>query len=121
MMMVDTGDPRSVTGHIVSGAIASATVAGGINYSQYKKGQVTKQEAVKNTVKLSAQGGVATGAAIAAANYLGNGSVFGMLSAMSVGIAGVYAIEKVSEAYDEKVLAIKNEENEKIEKEEVDG
>ncbi len=96
--MIDTGAPRNVTGHVVSGAIASAAIAGGMQYSQLKQGKVSQKEAIATTVKLSLQGGIATGAAIAAANHLGRGSIFGVLGALSIGIAGVYAVEKVSEA-----------------------
>lgn len=109
--MIDTGDARSVTGHVVSGAVASAVVAGGINYNSYKKEEVSKNDAIKNSIKLTAQGGVATGSAIAAANYLGRGNYLGMLSAISLGFGGVYAIEKISEKLNEtKMIEEKIEE-----------
>jgi len=101
-MVINTGEERSVAGHVVSGAIASATIAGGVNYSQYKKGAIEKEAAIKSSIKLTLQGGIATGAAIAAANYLGRGSVLWALGAISVGVAGVYGIEKISETIDEK-------------------
>jgi len=93
--MIDTGEPRSVTGHAVSGAVASAVVAGSINY------EITKEEAVQNSIKLTVQGGVATGSAIAAANYLGKGNYLGMLAAVTLGLGGVYAVEKVAEKISE--------------------
>jgi hypothetical protein len=114
-MVINTGEERSVTGNVVSGAVASATIASGINYSQYKRGAVDKQTAVKNTIKLSIQGGIATGAAIAAANYLGRGSLLGMLSSVSFGIAGVYGVEKISEAIDEKMAKVEVVENQEEE------
>jgi len=114
-MVINTGEERSVTGHVVSGAIASATIAGGLNYSQYKKGAIEKEVAIKNSIKLTLQGGIATGAAIAAANYLGKGSVLGVLSAISVGVAGVYGVEKISEAIDEKMAKVEVVENQEEE------
>jgi len=96
-LAIDTGAPRSVTGHVVSGALAAGALAAALNYNKYKKGEIAKKEAVKDSLKLSAQGGIATGSAIAAANYVGQGNIFGMLTAVSVGAMGVYAIEKVNE------------------------
>jgi len=113
-LMVDTGAPRSVSGHIVSGALASGALAGALNYNKLAKEEITKDEAVKNTVKLSAQGGIATGSAIAAANYLGQGNILGMLSAISLGAMGVYAVEKVSEKIEEQIK-IKDAQVEQIE------
>ena len=99
--MIDTGEPRSVTGHAVSGAVASAVVAGSINYNNYNKDKITKEEAVQNSIKLAVQGGVATGSAIAATNYLGKGNYLGMLAAVTLGLGGVYAVEKVAEKISE--------------------
>ena len=96
-LAIDTGAPRSVTGHVVSGALASGALAGALNYDKFKKEQMSKNEAVQNTIKLSVQGGIATGSAIAAANYIGQGNFFGMLTAVSIGAMGVYATQKVSE------------------------
>jgi hypothetical protein len=100
--MIDTGTPRSVLGHVVSGTIASAAIAGGMHYNQVQKGTLDKKAAIRTTIKLSLQGGVATGAAIAAANHLGKSNFFGVLSALSIGVAGVYAIEKINDYVQEK-------------------
>lgn len=113
--LIDTGDPRSVTGHIVSGALAAGAVAGAFNYNKYVKGEVSRGEAVSNSLKLTAQGGIATGSAIAAANYLGQNNIFGMLTAVSIGAMGIYAVEKVSERIEEKTLLEDNDEVELIE------
>ncbi|MCV6608056.1 MAG: hypothetical protein OIF32_07590 [Campylobacterales bacterium] len=102
--MINTGEPRNVTGHVVSGAAASAIVATGLNYSKYKKEEISKEEAIKNGVKLTVQGGIATGSAIAAANYLGQGKTLGFLSALAVGALGVYSVEKISEKIEEQKL-----------------
>ncbi len=95
--MINTGEPRNVTGHVVSGALASAVVASGVNYNSYSKNELSKEEAVKNSIKLTIQGGVATGSAIAAANYLGKGNFLGMLGAISIGLGGIYAVEKIND------------------------
>ena len=95
--MLNMGEPRNVRGHVVSGALAAGMVASAMNYDRYQKATLSKEDAIKNTLKLSIQGGIATGSAIAAANYLGRGSLFGMLSAISIGIAGIYGVEKLYE------------------------
>ncbi len=109
--MIDTGEPRSVTGHVVSGAVASAVVAGSVNYSNYTNDEITKEEAIKNSIKLTVQGGVATGSAIATANYLGKGNYLGMMAAISLGLGGVYAVEKIAQKLSEtKQIEEKTEE-----------
>lgn len=100
--MIDTGDDRSVTGHTISGAVASAVVAGSINYGKYKKDEISYEEAVSDSIKLTAQGAIATGSAIAAANSVGNNNAMGFLTAISMGIMGVYAIEQISQKLQEK-------------------
>jgi len=96
-LSINTGAPRNVVGHVVSGSLAAGAVAVALNYDKYKKGEIEKREAINDSIKLTAQGGIATGSAIAAANYLGKGSILNMFTAISVGIAGVYAVEKVNE------------------------
>lgn len=103
-LAINTGAPRNVTGHVVSGALAAGALAAALNYNKYKKGEMAKNEAISNSLKLSAQGGVATGSAIAAANYMGKGNIMGVLTAISVGAMGVYAVEKVSEKLEERKL-----------------
>jgi len=93
--VINTGDPRSVTGHMVSGAVACAIVSGAVNYKKFQDGDMEKSKAVRDTLKKSAQGGIATGAAISAANHLGSGNWFKALSAMSMGMASLYAVEIV--------------------------
>lgn len=108
-ILIETGDSRHVVGHIVSGAAASAVVAGSINYGKYKREEISSQEAVKNSVKLTAQGGIATGSAVAAANYLGQNNFLGFLTALSVGAMGVYGVEQISQRLDHKARQLKEE------------
>jgi len=82
---------------ITRGAISSAAVAGIINYNKLKKNEVTKEEAVKNSLKIGIQGGIATGAAISATNSYAANNLFGMLTALSIGAAGIYAVEKIND------------------------
>ena len=37
MKTINTGTPRNVLGHVISGAIASAVISGAINYKKYQK------------------------------------------------------------------------------------
>lgn len=117
---INTGDPRNVVGHVISGAIASAIVSGTLNYKKTMQRKMSTKDAIKDTVKITTQGGIATGSAIAAANYIGqpNGWMKA-LTAVSVGMAGIYAVEildeKLSQTYDElpqmeEVQALEGEE-----------
>jgi uncharacterized membrane protein len=83
---IDTGDQRSVTGHLISGTVFSAVFAGSI------------------------KGGIATASAIATANYIGTGDILKALTAMSLGAIGVYTTQKV---YDK--LEIESEKKQEIE------
>ena len=113
--VINTGEPRNVLGHIVSGAVASAIVSGSINYKKTKEEKITSQEAVRDTVKKTSQGAIATGAAIATANYLGQrGGFFKALTAASIGMAGVYAVEKLDEKLQEKCETQKIENEDKL-------
>jgi len=96
-IVIDTGTPRSVNGHIVSGALASGTIASALNYHRYNKNEIDKKEAIQSTLKLAIQGGIATSSAIAAANFLGEGKIFKMLSVISLGVFGIYTLEKIDE------------------------
>lgn len=116
--VINTGEPRNVLGHIVSGAVASAIVSGSINYKKTKENEISKKQAVTDTVKKTSQGAIATGAAIATANYLGQkDGFFKALTAASIGMIGVYAVEKLDEKLQEKCEIIENEEKLVLEKE----
>ena len=41
-IVIDTGAPRNVLGHVISGAIASAVISGAINYKKAQSRQITK-------------------------------------------------------------------------------
>ena len=102
-MIIDTGDERSVTGHFVSGAIAAGVFTGSMNYSKYKKADISQKEFLAETVKNSVQGGMGTAAAVATTNYIGRGDYIAALTAMSLGVVGVYATEKLYENIDYKI------------------
>ncbi len=105
LRMINTGEPRNIVGHIVSGAVASAVVSGAVNYKKYKENKIDKGEAIRDTVKMTSQGAVATGAAIATANYVGSNSPIKALGALSVGLLGVYALEVLEDKAKDKCLA----------------
>ena len=44
---IDTGAPRNVLGHVISGAIASAVVSGAINYKKFKVEKFQKKMPLK--------------------------------------------------------------------------
>jgi len=92
---IDTGDERSVVGHLVSGTVFSAVFGGSINYSKYKKDEIDKNELFNDTAKMALQGGIATASAVATANYIGRGNWLGAMTAASIGAMGVYTTQKV--------------------------
>lgn len=94
-LRVNTPESKVVAKQIATGVVVSGTAIGFINYHQYKKEQMSKEEALKNALKVVAQGSVATGTAIAISRYLERKSLIGALSALSLGVAGIYGIEKV--------------------------
>lgn len=108
-IIIDTGTPRNVLGHVISGAIASAIVSSAINYKKTQSRQITKKEAIKDTIKRTSQGAIATGSAIATANYLGQkGGLLKAMTALSIGIMGIYAVEIIEEKLDQKYLTTEN-------------
>ena len=108
-IVIDTGTPRNVLGHVISGAIASAVVSGAINYKKAQNRQITKKEAIKDTIKRTSQGAIATGSAIPNANNLGQkGGLLKAATALSIGMAGIYAIEVIEEKLDQKYLTNEN-------------
>ncbi|MFY9073960.1 hypothetical protein CRU99_10590 [Malaciobacter mytili] len=111
--VIDTGTPRNVLGHVISGAIASAVVSGTINYKKAKEAKISSNEAIKDTVKKTTQGAIATGTAIATANYLGQqGGFLKAMTALSIGMAGIYAVEVIDDKLNEKYEALTYEEDE---------
>src|SRR5574344_1510486 len=123
-LKINTGSPRNVLGHVISGAIASAVVSGAINYKKYKAGQIKSCEAIKDTTKRASQGAIATGSAIATTNYIGEGNYLRAITAASIGVAGIYAIELIEEKLEQKYLTNQNialEETEEIEDLEIVG
>lgn len=113
--LINTGEPRNVLGHIVSGAVASAIVSGTINYKKLKNEEISSKDAIKETLKRTSQGAIATGAAIATANYIGQkGGLFKALYAASIGMTGIYALEIIDNKLNEKYKSILENKNDLI-------
>lgn len=100
---------HDILGHMVNGAVASAIAAGTINFRRVKNDEATVSEAVRETVKRSSQGAIATGAAIATANHLGNKGFFSAFATTAAAIAGIYALEVLDDKLQGKQLTITNE------------
>lgn len=99
-MILDTGMPRSLSAHAVSGAAAGLITAGIANYQRYKSGSISQSQALGNTLKGTAQGALLGVCTIGIANALG--SPKGALSNIAessayllVGVAGSYALENM--------------------------
>lgn len=113
--LINTGEPRNIMGHIVSGALASAFISGTINYKKVKEGKALKNEAVRDTVKKTSQGAIATGAAIATSNYLGQeGGFLKAMTAASIGVAGIYALEVIDDKLESNQKEIEHKQEELI-------
>lgn len=99
-MIINTGIPRSVVGHTISGSIIGAMVSGVYEYSKYKKGEVSKSEAINATLKATLEGGIIAASGIAATNALGNptkkplSNALEAMSYVALGVAGVYGIQQ---------------------------
>lgn len=111
-LAIDTGSPRHVVGHFVSGSLAAGVASGAMNYQKLKNEEIDKKEFISNTARVSAQGGIATASAISAANYMGKGNWLGVFASVGVGALGLYATTKL---YD-KIDAPKDEKTSKEEK-----
>ncbi len=96
---INTGEPRHVFGHFVSGAVACGIASATLNYKDYKNKELSTKQILVSTLKTSVEGGAVTASAIAAANYLGKGNILGLLGSVSLGLASVYAIEQISQKY----------------------
>ena len=105
---INTGTPRNVLGHVISGAVASAVVSGAINYKKVQSGKLEKNDAIKGTIKRASQGAIATGSAIATTNYIGEKSWLKALTSVTIGVAGIYALELVEEKLEQKYLTNEN-------------
>ncbi|RXJ88729.1 hypothetical protein CRV01_08870 [Arcobacter sp. CECT 8983] len=79
---------------VITGAIASAVASSTINMRKVKNQEISKKEALRDTFKRTSQGAIATGAAVATADYLSQkGGFIKAMTTISVGMAGIYALE----------------------------
>lgn len=92
---------------IITGAIASAVASSTVNMRKVRNEEINLSEAVKDTVKRTSQGAIATGAAVATASYLSQkGGFFKALTTLSVGMAGIYALEVLDDKLQEKYAPV---------------
>lgn len=103
-MVINTGTPRSISGHAVSGAIIGLMLSGAYEYNKYKKGEVSKSQAIRTTLQATLEGGIITASGIAATNALGNvakkplQNTLEALSYVALGVAGVYGVQQLFSA-----------------------
>ena len=101
--MIETGDERNVTSYMISGTVFSAVFAGSMNYSKFKKDQITKDEMIQDTAKMAIQGGIGAASAVATANYIGSGNYIGAMMAIAGGAMGIYGTQMISEVVEKKI------------------
>lgn len=117
---IKLGQPKNVASYTLGAVFASGMTAAALNYNSYKKGEMNKQEAINNAIKLSIQGGIATGTAVTAGNSIGAKKYMNALSALSIGLTGIYLVEKVAENLQKgRPAMIEEAVGEEIESEEV--
>ncbi|XPV69527.1 MAG: hypothetical protein ACNI25_02910 [Halarcobacter sp.] len=98
-----TNNDNPVLRSIITGAVASAIASSTVNYRKVKNKEISTTLAIKETVKRSSQGAIATGAAVQTANYLTQkGGFLKAMTTISIGMAGIYAIEILDDKLDEK-------------------
>ncbi len=106
-MKVDTrlsaplGINQTPLDYIVSTALASGVVSGALNYEKVKKNKMSKSDAIKDTIKISSQAGIASGTTIAAIQYAVNKHYLSAFLSIGAGVGGVMAIEKICKTKEE--------------------
>lgn len=103
---------------VITGAVASAVASGTINMRKVKNEEISTQEALRDTLKRTSQGAIATGAAVATANYLTQkGGLFKALTTISFGMAGIYALEVLDDKLNNQCNELVCEETNLVEQE----
>lgn len=97
-MIFDTGATRSIPGHAVSGGIAGLMISGVYNYTKFKNGEISLENALQHTLKATAEGALITACAVGVANAFGSQkSILNNLlesgAYLALGVAGSYAIQ----------------------------
>ncbi|CAM2916888.1 hypothetical protein [Helicobacter burdigaliensis] len=102
-MIINTGTPRSVSAHLLSGALMGFMVGGVYEYNKLKNAKDKKQAqntAIKNTLKMTLEGGIVSACAIGAVNAISVSNKTPMQNILEAsmflgaGALGVYAISK---------------------------
>ncbi|CZE47630.1 hypothetical protein [Campylobacter geochelonis] len=93
---------RKPADHVVSGAIFAAITAGGLGYASAN--HKDKNDALKNTLKLALQGGIASGSAISCANAIATKNYTLAAISFAIGFGGVVAIEKLIKTKEEFII-----------------
>lgn len=102
-MIINTGTPRSVKGHAVSGAIFAFMLSSSYEYMIYKRGQKDAKNSAKKIIRASLEGAIVAASGIAASNALGDRTKSPLrnsleaLSYVSMGIAGIYVVNKFTQ------------------------
>ncbi|MGI0439556.1 hypothetical protein ACRE1S_03380 [Helicobacter himalayensis] len=96
-MIFDTGATRSILGHAVSGGIASLMISGVYNYTKFKNGEISLENALQHTFKAATEGALITACAVGVANALGSqkdvlNNLLESGAYLALGVAGSYAI-----------------------------
>ena len=57
-MIINTGMPRSITGHALSGGVIALILSGAYEILKVQKGEISQKEALKNTAVATLEGGI---------------------------------------------------------------
>ncbi|WP_300691410.1 hypothetical protein [Helicobacter sp. UBA3407] len=100
-MIINTGMPRSIAGHALSGGVIALILSGAYEILKVQKGEISQKEALKNTAVATLEGGIITACGIAAANSLGNTqlplkSLLEATTLVAVGVVSIYGIQALA-------------------------
>ncbi|PID47872.1 MAG: hypothetical protein CR967_02675 [Proteobacteria bacterium] len=84
--------------YLVSGTLVAGLISSNLNYQKYKKEEISKQDAIRDTLAVSAQAGIASASAVASIQYLANKNYLNAALSLAVGIGGIVAIEKYNKS-----------------------
>lgn len=118
-MLINTGTPRSIKGHAVSGAIFAFMLSSSYEYFNYKQGRKDKKSATKDILRASIEGGIIAASGIGASNALGDRTksplrnTLEALAYVGVGFASLYALDKIMQNEPKLIKKRKNNEKQK--------
>lgn len=102
--MISTTVPKEGLQGFAIGAISTLVVSGVMNSKAMQEGKVSRDSAIRSTIKETLFGGVALGCATYAASAVGKKEYTQALTSVAIGVATIYGIESISQKLEEDKL-----------------